>query len=160
MAKRNIVKDGDPILRKKARTVSDYNRRLHILLDDMAETMRDADGLGLAAPQVGILRRVAVVLGPDEKIIELINPEIIETEGENEGPEGCLSFPGIYGIVKRPEKVTVKAFDRYGKPFTITGEGITARAFCHETEHLDGIVFVDKVERFLGPEDEEGNEEE
>jgi peptide deformylase len=152
MAIRNILKDGEPTLKKRSREVLNFDRRLHILRDDMAETMEKADGAGLAAPQVGVLRRVVVVAGPDG-IIELINPEIIETEGKQEGAEGCLSFPGIYGIVTRPAKAAVKAQNRYGKTFTVSGEGIVARAFCHEVDHLDGIVFTDKVERYLTEEE-------
>ena len=114
--------------------------------------MEQADGAGLAAPQVGVLRRVAVVAGPDG-MIELINPTITATEGEQTGVEGCLSFPGIYGIVTRPEKVTVTAQNRYGETFSVTGEGIVARAFCHEIDHLDGVVFTEKVERFLTEEE-------
>jgi len=152
MAIRNILKDGDPTLRKRSREVLNFDRRLHELLDDMAKTMEQADGAGLAAPQVGVLRRVVVVAGPDG-IIELINPEITEAEGEQSGAEGCLSFPGIYGIVTRPEKVTVTAKNRYGKTFSVTGEGIVARAFCHEIDHLNGVVFTEKVERFLTDEE-------
>lgn len=152
MAIRNILKDGDPALRKKSRGVVNFDRRLHILLDDMAETMDMADGAGLAAPQVGVLRRVAIVVSPDG-IIELINPVITDVEGDQEGAEGCLSFPGIYGIVTRPAKVTVSAQNRYGKTFSVTGEGIVARAFCHEIDHLDGIVFTEKAERLLTDEE-------
>lgn len=152
MAIRNILKDDDPTLRKNSREVTRFDARLHQLLDDMKETMEDADGAGLAAPQVGVLRRVAVVATQDG-IAELINPEIIGTEGEQEGLEGCLSFPGLYGIVKRPAKVTVRALDRHGEEFTLTGEGIVARAFCHEIDHLDGIVFTERAERILTPEE-------
>lgn len=152
MAIRNILKDGDPTLLKKSRDVNKFDIRLHQLLDDMKETMENADGAGLAAPQVGVLRRVAVVATQDG-IVELINPEIVETEGEQEGLEGCLSFPGIYGIVTRPAKVTVKAQDRHGETFTVTGEGIVARAFCHETDHLNGVVFTERAQRILSPEE-------
>jgi len=144
MALRNIVKEGDPVLRKNCRAVTEFNERLHILLDDMKETLVWADGAGLAAPQVGIMKRVAVV-SVDEAYYEIVNPEIIKTEGEQTGPEGCLSVPGVYGSVCRPMKVTVKAFDRYGKEFTVSAEGLLARAFCHEIDHLDGILFKDKV---------------
>ncbi len=144
MALRNILQEGDPTLNKKSRYVNEYNQRLHELLDDMRETLLTSDGVGLAAPQVGILRRVVLVLDtskeaffPEEQIIELINPEIIAAEGEQEGPEGCLSIPGVYGIVKRPMKVTVRAFDRNGNEFEVSGEMLTARAFCHEIDHLD-----------------------
>ncbi len=144
MALRNIVKEGDQVLRKNCREVTDFNERLHILLDDMKDTLIEADGAGLAAPQVGILKRVAIV-SVDEEFYEIINPEIIAVEGEQTGPEGCLSVPGVYGSVSRPMKVTVKAKDRYGKEFTVSGEGLLARAFCHEIDHLDGILFKDKV---------------
>ena len=144
MALRNIVKEGDSVLRKNCREVTDFNERLHILLDDMRETLIEADGAGLAAPQVGILKRVAIV-SVDEEYYEIVNPEIIAVEGEQTGPEGCLSVPGLYGSVSRPMRVTVKAQDRYGKDFTVSGEGLLARAFCHEIDHLDGILFKDKV---------------
>ena len=148
MALRNIVKKGDPILTKKCRAVTEYNERLHTLLDDMKETLADANGAGLAAPQVGILKRV-VVIDVGEGKIELINPVIIKEEGSQIGNEGCLSVPGVYGEVERPNKVTVKAQDRNGNEFTITGEELLARAFCHECEHLDGKLFLDKVIRFV-----------
>lgn len=152
MAIRNIVKDGDDILRKKCREVVKFDDRLHTLLDDMAETMHDADGVGLAGPQVGVLRRVAVVdIG--EGVIELVNPVIIKTEGEQESAEGCLSFPGEYGITKRPMFVTVKAQDRNGEFFEISGEELLAKAFCHEIDHLDGIVYKDIAIRMLLPEE-------
>lgn len=144
MALRNIVQEGDPVLRKKCREVADFNDRLHVLLDDMKETLVQANGAGLAAPQVGVLRRVAIV-SVDEDYFELINPEIIKTEGEEISPEGCLSIPGVCGTVSRPYKVTVKAQDRYGKEYTARGEGLLARAFCHEIDHLDGILYTDKV---------------
>lgn len=144
MALRNIVQDGDSVLRKKCRVVTDFNDRLHILLDDMKETLIHANGAGLAAPQVGVLKRVAIV-SVDDEYYELINPEIVKTEGEETSPEGCLSIPGVCGTVSRPYKVTVKAQDRYGKEFTARGEGLLARAFCHELDHLDGILFKDKV---------------
>lgn len=144
MALRNIVKDGDPILRKKCREVTEFNERLNVLLDDMRETLVLANGAGLAAPQVGVLKRVAIV-SVDDAFYELINPEIIETEGEEISPEGCLSLPGICGTVNRPYKVTVRAQDRFGKTFTARGVGLLARAFCHEIDHLDGILFEDKI---------------
>lgn len=144
MALRNIVKDGDPVLRKKCREVTEFNERLHVLLDDMKETLIWANGAGLAAPQVGVLKRVAIV-SVDDIFYELINPEIIKTEGEETSPEGCLSLPGICGTVSRPYKVTVRAQDRFGNTFTASGEGLLARAFCHETDHLDGILFEDKI---------------
>lgn len=169
MAIRNILKDTDELLRKKSRAVTDYNERIHILLDDMKETLLEADGVGLAAPQVGVLRRVVLVmdtnregLTPEEQIIELINPEIVSEEGEQYGTEGCLSVPGIYGYVTRPMTVTVRAFDRFGKQFEITGEGLTARAFCHEIDHLEGQLFTDITDHILTPEELEelrsGNE--
>ena len=148
MALRNIVKDGDEVLRKVCRPVTEFNERLHVLLDDMKETLISADGAGLAAPQVGVMRRIAIV-SVDEKYFELINPEIIEYSGEEISPEGCLSIPGVVGTVNRPYKVTVKAQDRFGKEYTATGEGLLARAFCHEIDHLAGILFKDKVIDFL-----------
>ncbi len=153
MALRNIVKDGDSVLRKKCREVTAFDDRLHMLLDDMKETLDYANGAGLAAPQVGILKRVALV-SVDEDFFELINPEIIATEGEQTDPEGCLSIPGVCGTVSRPYKVTVKAQDRYGKEFTATGEGLLARAFCHELDHLDGILFKDKVIEYYDLDEE------
>ena len=159
MALRNILKQGDETLTKHCRPVTDFNDRLHTLLDDMAETMADADGVGLAAPQVGVLRRAVVVLetnveeGEEPYIIELVNPEIVETEGEQEGPEGCLSVPGVYGWVKRPEYARVRAQDRDGEFFEVEGYGLTARAFCHEIAHLEGQLFLDVSERILSEEE-------
>lgn len=153
MALRKIVKDGDEILRKRAREVTDFNDRLHQLLDDMRVTLVDAQGLGLAAPQVGVLRRIALVVNGDDEMIELINPKIIAAEGKEEGPEGCLSFPDVWGLVPRPSKVTVRAQDRNGVFFEVTGEGITARAFCHEIDHLNGVCFVDKATSFIDAEE-------
>ena len=144
MAKRNIVKMGDDVLRKVCRTQLEFDSKLHQILDDMAETMYEAEGVGLAAPQVGILRRYCVI-DVGEGIIELINPVIVSTEGEQCDQEGCLSFPGEYGMVSRPEKVTVRAQNRNGENFTITGEGLLARALCHEIDHLDGIVYKDRL---------------
>ncbi len=144
MALRNIVQDGDPVLRKKCREVTEFNDRLHTLLDDMNETLALANGVGLAAPQVGILKRLAIV-SLDEEYYELINPEIIATSGEEISPEGCLSIPGVCGTVNRPYKVTVRAQDRNGKVYEVTGEGLLARAFCHEIDHLDGVLFKDKI---------------
>ncbi len=144
MALRNIVKEGDSVLRKRCKEVTEFNERLHILLDDMKETLIEADGAGLAAPQVGILKRVAIV-SVDDDYYEIINPEIIAVSGEQTGPEGCLSVPGVYGTVSRPMQVTVKAQDRFGKEFTVSGEELLARAFCHEIDHLDGTLFKDKV---------------
>ncbi len=160
MALRNIVTEGDPVLNKKCRAVTDFNTRLHQLIDDMRETILHADGVGLAAPQVGILRRVVLVLDtnkddlpPEEQLIELINPEIVAQSGEQIGPEGCLSIPGVYGIVKRPDMVRVKAQDRNGKPFEVWGSALTARAFCHEINHLDGILFPSVADKILSPEE-------
>lgn len=148
MAIRNIVKVDDPILRKISRPVVAFDERLHTLLDDMRETLLAVDGAGLAAVQVGVLRR-AVLVYTDDEMIELINPVIVETDGEQIDPEGCLSVPEVYGTVSRPYTVTVRAQDRFGKEFTITGQGLRARAFCHELEHLDGGLFTDKVLEYL-----------
>lgn len=160
MALRNIVKEGDPILTKKCRPVTEFNDRLHQLLDDMRQTLLEADGVGLAAPQVGVLRRVVVVLdinreteNVDEQIIELVNPEIIASSGEQYGTEGCLSVPGIYGFVTRPEEVTVRAQDRLGKTFEVTGTGLTARCFCHELDHLEGHLFKELADKLLTAEE-------
>lgn len=159
MALRNILKEGDETLKKVCRPVTDFNTRLHTLLDDMAETMNDAEGVGLAAPQVGILRRAVMVLetnvepGEEPYIIELINPEIISQDGEQDGPEGCLSVPGVYGLVKRPEHAVVRAQDRNGQFFEVEGYGLTARAFCHEIAHLEGQLFVDIAEHIMTEEE-------
>jgi peptide deformylase len=144
MAIRNIVTEGDSVLRKTCRSVLNFDERLHQLLDDMKETMYMAEGVGLAAPQVGILRRVCVV-DVGDGLIELVNPVIEETEGEQIGSEGCLSLPGKTATVSRPMKVTVRAQDRNGNTFTVTGEELKARAFCHEIDHLNGILYVDKA---------------
>ncbi len=152
MAIRNIVKEGDEVLRKTARPVTDFNERLHTLLDDMAETMYKENGCGLAANQVGILRRV-VVIDTGEGLIELVNPEIIKKSGSQQEVEGCLSCPGEYGITKRPMRVTVKASDRFGKEKIYEGEGLLARAFCHELDHLDGVLYKDNVIRMLSPDE-------
>lgn len=144
MALRQIVKIGEPVLRKKSKVVKEINEKIIQLLDDMAETMYDADGVGLAAPQVGILKRI-VVIDIGEGLIELINPEIIETEGEYLDNEGCLSVPGESGDVLRPYKVKVRAQNRFGETVELEGEELLARAFCHEIDHLDGILYVDKV---------------
>jgi peptide deformylase len=143
MAKLKIVKVGDPVLRKVCRPVDAITPRINTLLDDMIETMREADGVGLAAPQVGVLRRVVVIETPDEGLIELINPKIIAYSGEQEGEEGCLSVPGRWGITKRPMHVTVRAVNRAGETFDITGSGLLAKAFCHEIDHLDGKLYID-----------------
>ena len=146
MALRKIVVQGDECLTKKCRVVTDFNARLHTLLDDMAETLVDSGGVGLAAPQVGVLRRVCVVMNDDDEIIELINPEIIATEGEQTGLEGCLSVPGKYGVVTRPMHVVVEGLDREMKPVRMEAEGLLARDFCHEIDHLDGKMYMELVE--------------
>ena len=159
MATRRIVEIGDEKLRKHAKRVEKFDLRLRILLKDMADTMYKAQGVGLAAPQVGILKR-AVVVDVGEGLIELVNPEIVSAEGEQTGPEGCLSVPGRSGIVVRPERVTVRARSAQGEPIEVTGEGFLARALCHEIDHLDGVLYVDKMVRELFPEEEDGGEEE
>lgn len=146
MALRQIVQIGDPVLRKKAKTVEKIDDKIIQLLEDMADTMYNADGVGLAAPQVGILKRV-VVIDIGDGIIELINPEIIKTEGTQTDDEGCLSVINESGPVTRPYVVTVKAFNRYGQEIIIEGEELLARAFCHEIDHLEGVLFVDKIEK-------------
>lgn len=160
MALRKILTQGDSALEKVCRPVEKFDRRLHILLDDMKETLVDSGGVGLAAPQVGILRRVVVVEDAQEQIIELVNPEIIHQEGEQDGFEGCLSVPGMYGKVIRPNLVTVRAQDRNGNAFEVSGEGIVARCFCHETEHLDGHLFVEHTDRLYTLEELEAMEAE
>ena len=145
MAIRNILKMGEPLLNKKSKQVVDFNDRLHTLLDDMADTMYKEDGVGLAAPQVGVLRR-AVVVDIGEGLIELINPVIVETSGEQTDLEGCLSVVDYIGEVTRPNYVKLKAQDRFGKDIEVEGEGFLARAFCHEIDHLEGILFVERVE--------------
>ena len=155
MAIRKIVVQGDSILTKRCRPVTDFNRRLHILLDDMKDTLAEAQGAGLAAPQVGILRRAVIVLDDNEEFLELINPEIILQEGEQEGAEGCLSVPGKWGMVTRPYRVKVRAQDRFGAWFEREGEELTARCFCHEIEHLDGHLYVEHIDRFLTDEEVE-----
>ena len=155
MAKRQLVLSPDELLRKKSREVTTFDARLHQLLDDMAETMKTADGVGLAAPQIGVLRR-AVIVDVGDGVIELINPKIIQHSGEQRDAEGCLSCPGEYGIVERPMHVVVEAQDRHGKKFTIEGEELKARAFCHEIDHLDGIIFKKRAIRMLKPEELEG----
>ncbi len=144
MALRNIVKIGDPILNKKSRIVEKFDDRLATLIDDMKETMYDGNGVGLAAVQVGILKRV-VVIDIGEGVMELVNPEIVSEEGEQISQEGCLSVPGKWGTTKRPMKVTVKAQDRNGKWQVFTGEGLKAKAFCHEIDHLEGIMFTSHI---------------
>ena len=153
MALRKIVLQGEECLSKVCRPVTDFNARLHILLDDLAETLVDSGGVGLAAPQVGILRRVCVVMNEDDEIIELVNPEIIKTAGRQGGLEGCLSVPGKYGFVSRPNFVRVRAQDRNGEFFEVEDEGLTARCFCHEIEHLDGHLFVEHTDHLLTEEE-------
>ena len=153
MAIRKIVTQGDEVLTKVCRPVTEFNKRLHDLLDDMGETMMQANGVGLAAPQVGILRRVVVVLSDDDEILELVNPEILETSGEQTGPEGCLSVPGKFGMVTRPNVVKIKAQDRFGDWYEYEGEELMARAFCHEIEHLDGHLYVEHIDKFLTQEE-------
>ena len=144
MAIRNIVKYGDEILHKVCRSVLSFDDKLAQPLDDMADTMYKAEGVGLAAPQIGILRRFCIVdIG--DGLIELINPVIIEESGVQTESEGCLSLPGDYGVTKRPMKVTVRAQDRHGNTFTVSGEGLKARAFCHEIDHLNGIIFKERL---------------
>ncbi len=148
MAIRIIRKKGDPILRKVSRKVDKINSRIITLLDDMRETMYDSEGAGLAAPQVGVLRRVIIVdVGDDEGLIELINPEIVHEEGSQCGEEGCLSLPGITGEITRPNVVKVKGLNREGKEVVIEGKELLARAFCHEVDHLDGILITDRIEK-------------
>ena len=144
MAIRNIVKLGDPTLRKKSFEVTDFGEKTHQLIDDMKETLIKADGAGLAAPQIGILRRIFLVMA-EGKYYECVNPKIVSSSGVQVGAEGCLSVPNKMGNVTRPMKVTIKAQDRYGNPFTVKAEGFLARAFCHENDHLDGIIYIDKA---------------
>ena len=163
MAIRNILKSEDPSLMKKSREIVEFDKRLHILLDDMKETLLAANGLGIAAPQVGVLRRAVLVIdivedpedpeNVEEHVIELVNPEIIDDSDEQSGREGCLSVPGVYGIVTRPRNVKVRAHDRFGKSFEIKCSELTARAVCHEVDHLNGVVFTSIAERILTPEE-------
>ena len=159
MARRNILTKEQPTLYKKCRPVTEFNSRLHQLLDDMKDTLALENGVGLAAPQVGVLRRAVIVLetnvpeGEEEYMIELVNPEIIETSGEQYGAEGCLSVPEEYGMVRRPMHVKVRAQDRNGETFEVEGDGLTARCFCHEIDHLEGIIFTSKCERMLSREE-------
>jgi len=172
MGLRKILTDAEPALHKVCKPVVNFDDRLHRLLEDMRDTLLDSGGVGLAAPQVGILRRAVLVLetnvaeGEHEYIIELINPEIIESSGEQTGPEGCLSVPGVFGLVTRPDYVKVRAQDRFGEFFEVEGTGLTARCFCHELDHLEGRLFVDIAEKILSNEElnhfytgEEGEEE-
>ena len=154
MALRKIALQGEECLTKVCRPVTDFNSRLRTLLDDMADTLEESGGVGLAAPQVGVLRRVCLVLDEEsEEFLELINPEIIVQSGEQTGLEGCLSVPGKWGIVTRPNRVRVRAQDRDGAWFEAEAEGLTARAFCHEIEHLDGHLFIEHIDHFLTEEE-------
>ena len=155
MGIRKIMTVKEPCLHKVCRPVEKFDGKLHKLLDDMKETLLDANGVGLAAPQVGILRRV-VVVDTGEVMLELVNPELLETSGEQEGAEGCLSVPGKYGLVQRPMVAKVRAQDRDGNWFEVEGEELIARCFCHEIDHLDGIVYTEVMERFLTEEELNG----
>ena len=155
MALRKIMTDKDPALHKVCRPVTEFNDRLHRLLDDMTETLRQANGVGLAAPQVGILRRAVVVETGEENMLELVNPRILEQSGEQDGAEGCLSVPGKWGMVKRPNYVKLQAQDRFGNWFEVEAEALIARCFCHELDHLDGHLYTEKVSRFLTEEEME-----
>jgi len=157
MGLRKILTDKEPAPHKTCRPVVDFDKKLHKLLDDMQETLIDSNGVGLAAPQVGILRRV-VVVDTGDGILELVNPSLVETDGEQEGPEGCLSVPGKYGLVKRPYYAKVKAQDRYGEWFEAEAGELIARCFCHELDHLDGILYTQVMERFLTDEELEADD--
>lgn len=153
MAILNIITDENPLLRKKSRRVEEITPRIITLLDDMKQTLHRANGAGLAAVQVGVLRRIVLVEYEEGNTIELINPEIISSSGEQQELEGCLSLPNKWGVTKRPETVTVRALDRCGKEFTITASGLGAKAFCHEIDHLDGILYTDKAIKMLTPDE-------
>ena len=155
MELRKIMTEKDPALHKVCRPVTEFNDRLHRLLDDMTETLRQANGVGLAAPQVGILRRAVVVETGEENMLELVNPRILEQSGEQDGAEGCLSVPGKWGMVKRPNYVKLQAQDRFGNWFEVEAEALIARCFCHELDHLDGHLYTEKVSRFLTEEEME-----
>ena len=159
MGLRKILTDKEPALHKTCKPVVSFDSKLHKLLDDMRETLIDSNGVGLAAPQVGILRRVVLVDTGDE-ILELINPTMLETDGEQVGPEGCLSVPGRYGLVKRPYYAKVRAQDQDGNWYEAEGEELIARCFCHELDHLDGIIYTEVMERFLTDEELYGDDEE
>ena len=159
MGLRKILTDKEPALHKVCKPVEKFDRKLHCLLDDMRETLIESNGVGLAAPQVGILRRV-VLVDTGEEILELVNPELLETDGEQVGAEGCLSVPGKYGLVKRPYYAKVRAQDRFGEWYEAEGEEIIARCFCHELDHLDGILYTEIMERYLTEEELGGDEEE
>ena len=153
MALREILTQGDPVLTKTCRPVEKFDRKLHDLLDDLKETLSNSGSVGLAAPQIGILRRVVVVEDRDDHMLELVNPVIVSQEGEQNGWEGCLSVPGKYGMVQRPSLVTVRAQDRDGNFFEASGEDLVARCFCHELEHLDGHLFVEHTDRLYTVEE-------
>ena len=159
MALRNILTEDNPALRKVCRPYTAFDARLHQLLDDMADTLKEANGVGLAAPQVGVLKRV-VIIDVGNGVIELINPEFVSVSGKKTSVEGCLSVPDRWGEVERPAKVVVRALNRKGEEFEITGEELLATALCHELDHLDGIIFVDKATRFIEPEDLADEEDE
>jgi len=158
MGLRRILTDKEAALHKTCKPVTSFDWRLHKLLDDMKETLAEANGVGLAAPQVGILRRV-VIVDTGEEILELVNPSLVETNGEQVGAEGCLSVPGRYGLVKRPYYAKVRAQDRHGNWFEAEGEELIGRCFCHELDHLDGILYTQVMERFLTDEELEADEE-
>ena len=153
MAVRKILVMGDPVLNKVSHPVEKFDQKLWDLLDDMKETLAEANGVGLAAPQVGILRRVVVVADSDDHVLELVNPVLTRTEGEQTGLEGCLSVPGKYGVVTRPYRARVRAQDRNGNFFEAEGEELIARCFCHELEHLDGHLFIEHIDHFLTDEE-------
>ena len=157
MGLRKILTDREPALHKVCKPVTNFDEKLHKLLDDMQQTLIEANGVGLAAPQIGILRRV-VLVDTGDQMLELVNPTLLETDGEQEGAEGCLSVPGKYGIVKRPYYAKVRAQDRNGNWFEAEGEEIIARCFCHELDHLDGILYTEVMERFLTEEELEAQE--
>ena len=159
MGLRKILTVKEPALHKTCREVVNFDAKLHKLLDDMHETLEESGGVGLAAPQIGILRRI-VLVDNGEEVLELVNPTLLETDGEQIGPEGCLSVPGKYGLVKRPYYAKVRAQDRFGAWFEADGEELTARCFCHELDHLDGIIYTEVMERYLTDEELGYDEEE
>ena len=159
MGIRRILNHREPALHKVCKPVVNFDNKLHKLLDDMHETLEDSGGVGLAAPQIGILRRI-VLVDNGEEVLELINPTMLETDGEQIGPEGCLSVPGKYGLVKRPYYAKVRAQDRFGEWYEADGEELTARCFCHELDHLDGIIYTEVMERYLTDEELGYDEEE
>ena len=153
MAIRKILTDEDPVLHKKCHPVTQFDEKLGSLLDDLKATLANANGAGLAAPQIGILRRIVIVVDANDEMLELVNPELLDQEGEQDGFEGCLSVPGRWGMVKRPMKVRVKAQDRSGKWFEAEGEEMVARCFCHEIEHLDGHIFTEHTDKLSTSEE-------